>query len=67
MVRAGPVHDERVRYLIQHHLLDELTLALFPAVASTGARLFDGVDRTPLRLVDLQQTGTGVVLLTYQP
>lgn len=59
---------ELVRYLLHHELLDELKLALFPAAAGSGDRLFDGIPRVQrLNLVDAQSTDTGVVVLTYQP
>lgn len=61
---------ELARYLLRHDLLDELKLAVFPVVAGTGTgeRLFDGLDQPHrLRLVDLQRTGAGVLVLTYQP
>lgn len=54
--------------LLQNDLLDELTLMVYPVVASTGKRLFkDGSDLKRLKLVDTKTTSTGVVFLTYQP
>jgi hypothetical protein len=36
---------------------------VFPVVLGAGKRLFaDGADRTPLRVVDLRQTGEVVIL-----
>ena len=59
---------ELMRSLLQHDLVDELRLAVFPVGVGTGGRLFDGVDQTRhLRLTDTDRTGRGVLMLTYQP
>jgi dihydrofolate reductase len=57
-----------VQTLMQHHLIDEYQLMIHPLVLGSGRRLFrDGNPRTGLRLVDSKTTGTGVLILTYQP
>ncbi len=57
-----------VNTLMQHDLIDEYRLMVFPVVLGSGKRLFgDGSDTKALRLVDTRTTGTGVVLLTYGP
>jgi hypothetical protein len=38
-----------------------------PLVLGTGRRLFAGVTRALLRLVDSVSTSTGVVVATYEP
>ena len=59
---------ELVRTLIEHDLVDEYFLALFPVVLGSGKRLFGEADQiTKLSLVDSKATGTGGVLLTYRP
>src|SRR5262249_40512705 len=59
---------ELVRSLLRANLLDELKLAMFPAIAGKGKRLFDGFDnRGPLQLTGVERTSKGVLLLTYQP
>src|SRR5919198_847086 len=46
--------------LARHDLVDEYRLMVFPVVLGAGKRLFsDAADRTPLRIVDLRQTGEG--------
>ena len=56
-----------VHSLLRDGLLDELHLLLHPIVVGSGKRLFpDGSERIPLRLVDAQTFGTGVLHLTYQ-
>ena len=57
-----------VRSLLQENLLDELKLMIHPVVVGKGKRLFtEDVDLKRLQLVDSNVTGTGVVILTYQP
>ena len=54
--------------LLQHELIDELRLMVFPVVVGNGKRLFgDGIDKTVLKLVDTETFGLGVVVLTYRP
>jgi dihydrofolate reductase len=54
--------------LMQHDLIDEYRLMIFPVVVGSGKRLFrDGSDTTVLRLVDTKTFGSGVVVLTYEP
>jgi dihydrofolate reductase len=57
-----------VRSLMQDNLLDELKLMIHPVVVGKGKRLFtEDVDLKRLKLVDSKVTGTGVVIVTYQP
>jgi dihydrofolate reductase len=57
-----------VRSLLQENLLDELQLMIHPVVVGKGKRLFtEDVDLKRLQLVDSKVTGTGVVIVTYQP
>lgn len=57
-----------VRTLMDHDLVDEYRLMVFPVVLGSGKRLFESAsDITALRLVDAKTVGSGVVILTYQP
>ncbi len=54
--------------LMQHNLVDEYGLWVHPIVLGSGKRLFaEGIVPANLKLVDTQTTGSGVVILTYQP
>ena len=57
-----------VQALIEHDLVDELRLMVFPVVLGSGKRLFgETSDKKPLRLVDSKMVGDGVAILIYEP
>jgi dihydrofolate reductase len=57
-----------VQGLIEHDLVDELRLMVFPVVLGAGKRLFGETGaKKPLRLVDSKAVGDGVAILTYEP
>ncbi|HWV24565.1 MAG TPA: dihydrofolate reductase family protein [Thermomicrobiales bacterium] len=59
---------ELVNSLVPHGLIDEFRLMVHPIVVGGGKRLFsEGLDATPLKLVDTQTFSKGVVVLTYAP
>ena len=54
--------------LMQHDLIDEYRLWLFPVVLGSGKRLFgQGVTPAALKLVASKTTGSGITVNTYRP
>jgi len=59
---------ELAQALIDHDLIDEYRLLVFPVHLGSGKKLFrDGAKGAALRLVSATTTGAGVVIMTYKP
>jgi dihydrofolate reductase len=57
-----------VQTLLEHGLVDELRLMVFPVVLGCGKRLFgETSDKHPMHLEDSKVVGDGVAILTYRP
>jgi len=55
-----------VRFLLENHLVDEMTILLYPVVLGEGKRLFADMQKIDLELAESKPFKTGVVALHYQ-
>ncbi|MDQ6747319.1 MAG: dihydrofolate reductase family protein [Candidatus Dormibacteraeota bacterium] len=56
-----------VQTLLEHNLVDELNLLVYPVVLGQGKRLFKDGSKLALQLMETRTFKTGVVLLSYRP
>jgi dihydrofolate reductase len=56
-----------VQALIEHELVDELRLMVFPVLLGSGKRLFgEAADKKPMRLTSSKTVGDGIAVLVYE-
>jgi dihydrofolate reductase len=59
--------SDLIQTLLEHDLIDEFRLMIFPVVLGTGKRIFgDGAAPAGLELADSATSSTGVVMATYR-
>ena len=57
-----------VQTLIQHDLVDEYRLMVFPVLLGDGKRLFrESSPKAAMRLAEAKPIGSGVLILIYHP
>jgi len=57
-----------VHTLVEHDLVDELRLTVYPVVLGAGLRIFgETSQRKPMRLVETRTVGDGLAYLVYRP
>jgi dihydrofolate reductase len=63
-----PASFQLTRTLVEHDLVDELRLKIFPVALGAGERLFGETrNKKPMRLINARTLGDGIVVLTYKP
>jgi dihydrofolate reductase len=55
------------RTLLEHRLVDEYLFWMFPVIAGSGERLYDGIDSMDFDLIDIKRLDIGILGLTYVP
>lgn len=55
------------RFLLEHKLVDQINLLVYPIILGEGKKLFEGASKTELKLIEFETFTTAIVKLIYQP
>ena len=58
---------ELTRTLLQHGLIDEFRVLVYPVAVGSGLHVFENIEKTSMKLLEAKPFSTGVVALHYQP
>jgi dihydrofolate reductase len=58
---------ELTRTLLQHGLVDEFRILVYPVAVGGGQHIFENIEKFPMKLLEAKPFSTGVVALHYQP
>ncbi len=58
---------ELTQTMLKHGLVDEVRIVMFPFTFGQGARIFDGMDVSQLKLLETRTFASGAMALHYQP
>lgn len=58
---------ELTRTLLQHGLIDELRLMVYPVAVGSGLRVFESIEQAPMKLLETKTFSTGITILHYEP
>lgn len=56
-----------VRFLLEHNMVDQVNILLYPVVLGTGKQLFANIKKKDLKLVESEPFSSGIVKLIYVP
>ena len=58
---------ELTRTLLQHGLIDEFRVLVYPVAVGAGLHIFENIEKIPMKLLEVKTFSTGVVALHYEP
>ncbi len=55
------------KFLIEHNLVDEITIMVYPIILGIGRQLFTDMPKTKIKLIEAKPFQSGIVVLRYRP